>query len=205
MMAILLVLQSHMDNDGVCWPSHVTIAKEAITTQETVSRMLKRAVQGDWLSRRRRPHPHRGYFYRAEVPPRLRPLLKMAKDDFRSTLTRMSLTSDQAGVDRGAGHALTCGQPNSSQNYSKNTEKPVDPESSDDSHVPGGAPRQTRVVLQLLPLLDGEDRAVVLGALGKVDGEVTAYDLLSVPTAVFERLIEKHRTNLQLNEEGGHN
>lgn len=197
MIAILLVLQSHMDRDGVCWPSQATVAKAARTTPPTVSRLLKRAVRNGWLKRRRRPNPHRGYVYRAAVPLHLRPLMAMGKDDLRSTLARMAMSPDQQSLDEASRMNLRQDQPNSSQNYSRNPAEAVDPEASDQWTPLVSGLRPTKVAPILFGLLDDDDRAAVLAAHGK-DGPLDPFDLVILPPEHLNGLLEKHASSLRI-------
>ena len=202
-VAILLVLQSHMDANGECWPSHVTVAREAGTTPETVSRKLKQAVHQGWLFRERRPGPRAGYYYlyRAAVPPEHSHLMDMSKVDLRSTLERSRLTADQHGLDGSPGYGLTHGQGNSVVNSLRNSGRPLDRPSSDEPTALRSALPPIDQITQVHAVLDEKDQTMIGEFVTVSGGRATVFNLRALPPEKQFELVEKHRDKLP-NPEG---
>lgn len=67
---VLLALATHLDRDGMAWPSIATLAAETCLTERTVITHLERAVREGWIQRefKRRGKDWRHYVYTVTLP-----------------------------------------------------------------------------------------------------------------------------------------
>lgn len=200
-MAIVLVLQSHMDDSGEAFPSHRTIAEEALTTEETVSRWLKRIVEQGWLRRRKRPSPSHGYVYQAALPPDFAHLMGLPSVDLKSMLREGQLMPDQPVVDEATAAGLSADQQNSPDNSSQNSLEHVDTGSSEQTDEAGRL--STEKIVQLEERLDPNDPDVA-DLVSRSGQAITRYDILAWPPDVRTRLIARYCDGPTGNGDQGH-
>jgi hypothetical protein len=83
MKCCLYVVNAHMDEVGVAWPSQATIARKASLTENTVQKQLGKAIDLGWLgveTRQMRGKAWKHYIYRSSVPDALENCDKMMED-----------------------------------------------------------------------------------------------------------------------------
>jgi hypothetical protein len=106
MKCCLYVVNAHMDEVGVAWPSQATIATKASLTENTVQRQLGLAIDLGWLgveTRQMAGKAWKHYFYRSSVPDALENCEKMLEEKI-ARLVEIHLS--EQGPIRGGGRPL---------------------------------------------------------------------------------------------------